>query len=83
VKLTDGALFQVLLGTSNVSALRQVLNNLFSGPTAGKELGLGLGETPLDIRHKTVVSAGCPELVRVLEIHGLVGTTCCNSTTVR
>jgi len=66
----------MLLCTSNVSALGQILNNLLPGPTTWEQLVLRLGETPFYVRHKAIVSLGCAELVGVLKIHRLVGTTC-------
>lgn len=75
VKLTNSTLFEMLLGTGNVMALRQILNHLLSGPTTREKLSLRLRETPLDIRNKTIVSARGPELIRVLEVIGLVGST--------
>jgi hypothetical protein len=46
VKLTDSALLQVLLGTRDVAALRQILDDLLANPTAGEEPCFGVGETP-------------------------------------
>jgi hypothetical protein len=74
VKLTNGTFLEMLLGTSNIMALGQILNHLLSGPTTREKLSLRLRETPLDIGHKAVVSARSPELIRVLEVIGLVGS---------
>lgn len=76
MQLADSALLQVLLSASNISALREILNNLLSRPTTRKQLCLRLGETPFDVGNKAVVGRGCAELVGVLEVYGLIGTTC-------
>lgn len=75
MQLSNSTLLQVLLRTSNIVTLWQVLHNLLSGPTAGEQSGLGLRETPLHIGHKSIIGARSAELVRVLEIKSFVGTT--------
>lgn len=75
MQLANSTLLQVLLGTSNVMALWQVLDNLFSGPTSGEQSCLGLGETPLHIGHESIIGARGAELVGVLDIENFVGTT--------
>jgi hypothetical protein len=47
VELTNCTLLQVLLGTGDVVALRQILDDLLTNPTAGEEACLRVGETPL------------------------------------
>lgn len=74
MKLTNGTLLEMLLSTSNIMTLGQILNHLLSGPTTREKLRLRLRETPLDIRNKAIVSARGPELIRVLEVIGLVGS---------
>jgi hypothetical protein len=47
VQLTDSTFLQVLLGTGDITALRQILDDLLADPAAWKEPCLGVGETPL------------------------------------
>jgi hypothetical protein len=74
VQLTNSPLLQMLLSTSNVMALRQVLDDLLSRPTAWEQSSLGLRETPFDIGHKAIVGTGSTELVRVLKIELSIGS---------
>lgn len=75
VQLSNGTLLQVLLRTSNIVTLWQVLDDLLSGPTAGEQSGLGLREAPLHIGHESIIGARGAELIRVLDIKNFVGTT--------
>lgn len=79
VQFTNSAFLQVLLSTSNIGALRKILNDLLSRPATWKQLSLRLGETPLDVGNEAVISLGRAKLVGVLEIHGLVGSACCQA----
>lgn len=75
MKLTDSTLLEMLLSTSDIMTLRQVLNDLLSGPAAIEELGLRLREAPLHIWDKSIVSTRGSQLVGVLKVIGLVGST--------
>jgi hypothetical protein len=73
VKLPDGALAQVLLGSSDVVALRQVLNNLLPNPSAIEEASLGVRKAPFEVRYDAVVRGLAAKVVRVLQVQLLVG----------
>jgi hypothetical protein len=75
VQFADSALLQVLLGTCNVMALRQVLDDLLPRPAAWEQSSLRLGETPLDIGHEAIIGTGSAELVWVLEVESFVCST--------
>lgn len=75
MKLASSTLFQMLLSSRNVMALRQVLNDLFSDPTAIEDLGFRIGEPPLQVRYDTSVSALFTEVGRVVDVNLVVGTT--------
>lgn len=75
VQLTDSPLLQMLLGTGDVMALRQILNDLFTGPAAVEQLCLTLREAPFHIGDEAVVSAWGAELIWVLQVDGLVGSS--------
>jgi hypothetical protein len=66
----------MLLGTSNIMTLGQVLDDLLSGPTAREQSSLGLRKAPFDIGNKSIIGTGSAELVRILEIEGFVGAAC-------
>lgn len=65
----------MLLRTSNIMRLREILNDLLSGPAAMEQSSLRLRETPFHIWDKTIVGTRSSELVRILEINGLVCST--------
>ena len=75
VQLPNGALLQMLLSPGDVMTLGKILNELFSGPATRKESCLGARETPLDIGDEAVVGARGTEVIRILKIQGLVGST--------
>lgn len=77
VQLTGCAFLQMLLSTRNIMALWQILNDLLAGPTTREQPSLRLGETPLNIRDEAIVSGRGAELIWILEVHGLVGSTYC------
>lgn len=76
MQLADSALLQMLLGTCNIMALGQVLNDLLPRPAAWEQPGLRLGKAPLDIGHKAIIGTGGSELVWILNIEGFVCPTC-------
>lgn len=55
-------------------ALREVLNDLLSRPTAREQSGLRVGEAPFQIRNKAIVGTRSTEMIRVLNIKRLVGS---------
>jgi hypothetical protein len=75
VKFSDGSFFQVLLRTGNIVTLRQVLNNLLSDPTALENSRLGVGEAPFQVGDNAIVGRLLPEVVRILQVKLMVGTT--------
>jgi hypothetical protein len=77
VQLTSGPLLQMLLSTSDIMALRQILNDLLTGPTAREQPSLRLGKTPLDVRDEAIVGGRGAKLIWILEIHGFVRSTYC------
>ncbi len=66
VKLADCPLFEVLLGCRDVVTLGQVLDYLFTNPTAWEQLRLGVGEAPFEVRHCPTVGALLAKVVWVL-----------------
>lgn len=75
VQLTGSPLLQVLLGTSNIMTLWQILNDLLAGPTAREQFGLRLRETPLDVGNEAIVRGRGTKLIWILQIHSLVRST--------
>ena len=75
VQFPNGTLFQVLLSTSDIMTLREILNHLFSAPASRKQLGLRVGETPLDIRNKAIVSGRRTEMIGILPVQCLICST--------
>lgn len=72
VQLTGSPLLQVLLGTSYIMTLGQILNDLLAGPTTREQPSLRLRETPLDVGNEAIVGGRGTELVWILQIYGLV-----------
>lgn len=54
----------------------QVLNDLLTNPTSLQDPCLGVGKAPLEVRNNTIVSGLLTEVVWVLEIKLLVGSSC-------
>lgn len=77
MEFTNSALDQVLLGTRDVVARGEILNDLLTDPTALQETSLGIGEAPLEVGNNTVVGRLTAEVIGVLEIKLLVGATLC------
>lgn len=75
MQLADSAFLQMLLGTCNIMALGQVLNNLLPRPAAWEQPSLRLRKAPLDIGHKAIIGTGGAELVWVLKIECFVCPT--------
>lgn len=55
-------------------ALRKVLNDLLSRPTAREQSGLRVGKAPLQVGHKAIVGTRSTEMIRVLNIKRLVSS---------
>lgn len=79
MQLTNCAFFQMLLRGCNVMALWQILDHLLSNPTARKDLGLGIGEAPLQIGYGARVGALLSEVGRVGQINLVICSTCATS----
>ena len=75
MKLTNGALLQVLLSSSNVMALRQVLHDLLTNPTSREDLGLRVREPPLKIWNCSSICGLLAKIVRVVEVDLMIGST--------
>lgn len=75
VELSGRALLEMLLSGSNVVALRQILDDLLSDPTAVQQASLGVGEAPLQIGNNTRVGGLATQVVRVLQVSSWVGST--------
>lgn len=56
--------------------LGKILNKLLSGPATREESCLRVRETPLNIGNEAIVGARGTEVIRILKIQGLVGSTC-------
>lgn len=75
VQLSGRALLEMLLSGSNVVALRQILDDLLSDPTAVQQASLGVREAPLEIGNNTRVGRLATQVVRVLQVSSWVGST--------
>jgi hypothetical protein len=78
MEFSSATLLQVLLGTRDIMTLRKIRDNLFSDPATGEDVGLGVGEGPFQIGHISVVCVLLAQVIRVLQVKGLVGATCRN-----
>lgn len=76
VKLANGTLDQVLLGTRDVMARGKILNYLLTNPTTLQKTSLGIREAPLEVGNNAVVRRLATKVIRVLEIKLLVGAAC-------
>ena len=76
VELAQGPLGQVLLRGGDVVTLRQVLEDLLAQPAAGEDLGLGVGEPLLQVRHDAVVGLLRGEVGGVLFVDVFVCSAC-------
>ena len=75
MQFADSALLQMLLGTCDVMALGQILNDLLSRPATWEQPSLRLREAPLDVGHKAIIGTGSAELVWVLKVEDFVRST--------
>lgn len=75
VQLPHRALCQVLLGSSNVAACRQVRDDLLADPASFEDARLGVAEAPLQIGHDAIVRALLAQIVLVLDVNVVVGAT--------
>jgi hypothetical protein len=76
VKLTDGTLAQMLLGSSDVMAGREVGNNLLPDPTAVEDACLGVREGPFQAGDAAGVGALLAEAVGRLAVSPIVCSAC-------
>ena len=76
VRLSDGALGQVLLSSSDVVALRKILPDLATEPSSGVVPALGVGEPPLQVRHETAIRRLLTQVIGVLLVNVLIGAAC-------
>lgn len=76
VKFTNGTFFQMLLGARDVMAGREILDDLFSDPTALEKPGLRVGEAPFQVWDNTVIGGLLAEIVRVLQVQCPIRSTC-------
>lgn len=75
VKLANGALLEVQLGTSDVVALGQIGDDLLADPATIVDVGLALAEAPFQALDAATVGGLATEIVGVLEVNGVVGAT--------
>lgn len=73
VKLANGALLEVQLGTSDVVALGQIGDDLLADPTTIVDVGLALAEAPLQALDAATVGGLAAEVIGVLEVNCVVG----------
>jgi hypothetical protein len=72
MEFPDSTLRQVLLGSRDVMALREVGDDLLADPSPLENSGLGIGKTPFQIRDHSVVGGLLAQIVWVLEVDLLV-----------
>lgn len=75
VKLPDCALMEMLLGGSNIVALRKILNHLSARPTSGENTSPGQGERPFQVGNGTTIGALLAKAIGVLEVKLVVCPT--------
>lgn len=73
VKLAEGALPEMKLGSSNVVALGQISDDLLADPTTIVDVGLALTEAPLQALDAATVGGLTAKVVGVLEVNCVVG----------
>lgn len=76
VRLSDGALGQVLLGSSDVVALWEILLDLGAEPSSGVVSALGVREPPLQVGHETAIRRLLTQVIGVLLVNVLIGAAC-------
>lgn len=76
VELANAALGEVLLGSGDVFAGRQIGDDLLSDPTARKLASLRVGEAPLKVLYGACVGRFLAEVGRVVDVNALVGAAC-------
>lgn len=75
MKLSDCALLQMLLRSSDICTDGQVGDNLLTNPSAFEKTSLGIRKAPLKVRDDAVIRGLSTQIVRVLQIELLVGAT--------
>lgn len=76
MKLTDGTLTQMLLGSSDVVAGREVGDDLLPDPAAVEDARLGVGEGPFQAGNTASVGALLAKTVGRLAVSSIVSSTC-------
>ena len=75
VRLTNGTFGKMLLSSGNVMALGKVLNDLGTKPTSRVDSRLGIGESPLQVRHETTIGILLAQVIGILLVDVFVGAT--------
>lgn len=73
MQFTTGTFLQMLLGTSNVSASRQIRDDLLSCPATLEDSRPGVAETPLQIWNDSIVSGLSSKIVWILDVQLMIG----------
>lgn len=68
VQFANTTLCQVLLGTGDVIASREIGDDLLSDPAAGELAGFGVGEAPFEVLHGTRVGGFLSEVGWVIDV---------------
>jgi len=76
MELTNRPLGEMLLGCSNVVARGKISDNLLAHPAASEDPSLGIGKGPLEVGYHAVVCRLLAEVIRVLEVNLVVGSSC-------
>lgn len=76
VEFSNSSLDEMLLSARDIMARWQVLDDLFTDPTAFQETSLGVGEAPFEVGNNAVVSGLLTQVVWVLEVKFLVCAAC-------
>lgn len=75
MQLSKGTLLQVLLGARDIMTLREIRSDLFPYPATIEYVRLGIRESPFQVRDVTVVPILLAQVIRVLQVNGLVCAT--------
>lgn len=75
MEFSHSSLLQMLLGSSNIYAGWDISENLLASPTAIEDPCLGLAEAPFQVDNGASICAFSTEIVRVLEVDLMVGST--------
>lgn len=75
MKLSESALLQMLLCRGDVLTGWQVLDDLLASPASFVQIGLRVGEAPLQIYDDTMVCRLLAQIARVLGVYDIVCST--------